>query len=155
MGSSWSPNTCSSVWRSPLENVAYEFIFTSSTVSRMLCWSYLDGFRDGGKWPYSCSFVESYFQNLFNIAFLYNFRRAFSLYAFLVSMWCNHIVEMTRPLLGKNCVLFYQMFEFHMIDNLSISVHIFASRRLMSFSVDEILLPRYVNLSTSFREPHV
>ena len=39
-----------------------------------------------------------------------------------------------------------------MIDSLSIAVHAFISHQSMSFSVDEILLPRYVNLSTSFRE---
>ena len=38
-----------------------------------------------------------------------------------------------------------------MIDSLSIAVHAFVSRVSMSFSVDETLLPRYVNLSTSFR----
>ena len=35
-----------------------------------------------------------------------------------------------------------------MTDSLSISVHAFASRVLMSFSVDET---KYVNFSTSFR----
>ena len=40
-----------------------------------------------------------------------------------------------------------------MIDNPSIAVHAFASRILISFSVDETLLPSYVNLSTDFREP--
>ena len=39
-----------------------------------------------------------------------------------------------------------------MIDNLLIAVHTFAWRILMSLSV-ETLLPRYVNLSTNFREP--
>ena len=39
-----------------------------------------------------------------------------------------------------------------MINNLSIAVHGFARRILMSISVDETLLPRYVNLSTNFRE---
>ena len=43
-------------------------------------------------------------------------------------------------------------FDFHMIESLSIAVHAFVSCVSMSFSVDEILLPRYVNLSTSFRE---
>ena len=33
------------------------------------------------------------------------------------------------------------------------AVHTFASRVLMSFSVDETQLPRYVNLSSSFRKP--
>ena len=42
--------------------------------------------------------------------------------------------------------------DFHVTDNLSIAVHTFASHILMSFSVDETLLPRYVKLSTSFRE---
>ena len=40
-----------------------------------------------------------------------------------------------------------------MTDSLLTVVHAFASRVLMSFSVDEMLFPRYVNLSTSFREP--
>ena len=39
-----------------------------------------------------------------------------------------------------------------MTDNLSISVHAFASCMLMSVSIGETLLPRKVNLSTSFRE---
>ena len=42
--------------------------------------------------------------------------------------------------------------DFHMIDSLSIAVHAFVSRMSMSFSVDETLLPKLVNLSTSFRE---
>ncbi len=42
--------------------------------------------------------------------------------------------------------------DFHMIDCLSIAVHAFVSRVSISFSVDEILLPSWVNLSTSFRE---
>ena len=44
-------------------------------------------------------------------------------------------------------------FDFHGIDNLSIAVDSLAGRILMSFSLDETLLPQYVNLSTSFREP--
>ena len=32
-----------------------------------------------------------------------------------------------------------------MIDNLSVAVHTFSMRMLTSLSVDEILLPRYVN----------
>ena len=38
-----------------------------------------------------------------------------------------------------------------MTDSLSIAVHTFASDVSMSVSVDETLLPRKVNLSTSFR----
>ena len=43
-------------------------------------------------------------------------------------------------------------FDFHMTDNLSIAVHAFTSCVLMSFSVDEKLLPRQMNLSTCFSE---
>ena len=39
-----------------------------------------------------------------------------------------------------------------MTDSLSMAVHTFASRMLMSFSVDETLFPRLVILYTSFRE---
>ena len=39
--------------------------------------------------------------------------------------------------------------HFHLTDSLSTAVHAFASRMLMSVSVDETLLPRLVNLSTS------
>ena len=39
-----------------------------------------------------------------------------------------------------------------MTTSLSLTVHAFASRVLMSVSVDETLLPTKVNLSTSFRE---
>ena len=38
-----------------------------------------------------------------------------------------------------------------MINNLSISVHAFTRHMLTSLSVDEILLLRYMNLSTNFR----
>ena len=62
------------------------------------------------------------------------------------------IAVSTRPLLGKNCFILLVRCYFHMTDCLSITVHAFASLVLMSFSVDETLIPWYVNLSTSFRE---
>ena len=40
--------------------------------------------------------------------------------------------------------------DFHMINNLLIAVHTFTRQMLTSHSVDEILLPRCVNLSTNF-----
>ena len=42
--------------------------------------------------------------------------------------------------------------DFHMINSLSITVHAFARRVLMSLSVNEMLLPRYVDLFTNFRK---
>ena len=59
----------------------------------------------------------------------------------------------TTPALKKVRFILSKRFDFHIIDNLSIAVHASASRILMSFSVDEMLLPNEVNLSTNFREP--
>ena len=42
--------------------------------------------------------------------------------------------------------------DFYMTDSLSIAYHAFASRELMSYSVDETLLPKLLNLSTLFKE---
>ncbi len=52
----------------------------------------------------------------------------------------------------KLCFILSVRSDFHMTDSLLIAVHAFASRVLMSVSVDETLFPRKVNLSTSFRE---
>ena len=42
------------------------------------------------------------------VAFLCNYRQAFSPYVLLASMKCIHIAVSTRPPLGKNCVLFHR-----------------------------------------------
>ena len=69
-------------------------------------------------------------------------------------MWCVHIVELTRLLVGKKLrFILSDKSDFHMINNLSVAVHDFASCILTSFSVDEMLLLRYMFLSTSFKEP--
>ena len=47
IGSSWSSNFRSSMWRGPLEYIAYEFVLTSPAVSRMSGSSNLDSFPDG------------------------------------------------------------------------------------------------------------
>ena len=41
--------------------------------------------------------------------------------------------------------------NFHKVDNLSVAVHTLPMCILIRLSVDEILLPRYVNWSTNFR----
>ena len=46
ISSCWSPNTGMSMCRRLLENITYEFVFASPTVSCMSFPSYLDGFRD-------------------------------------------------------------------------------------------------------------
>ena len=51
----------------------------------------------------------------------------------------------------KLCFILTVRSDFHMTDSLLIAYHAFVSRVSASISVDETLLPRYVNLSTSFR----
>ena len=42
--------------------------------------------------------------------------------------------------------------DFHMTDSLSLAVHAFASHVMTSYLIDEMLLPRSLNLPTSFRD---
>ena len=65
-------------------------------------------------------------------------------------MWCIHTVVLTQT--RGYCFIFIGLY-FQMSDNLSIAVHTFASHILTSLSVDETLLPKYLNLSTNFRGP--
>ena len=57
----------------------------------------------------------------------------------------------TATVWKNTCFILSDSLDFHIIDNLSITVHIFAVHLLISLSVDETLLPSYVNLSTNFR----
>ena len=88
VGSSWLSCLCLSMWRSPQEYVAYEFVLTSPAVSACLVHLTWIVFM-GGRWPYSCCFVECCFQDLFKqlAAFLCNCRQTFSLYILLSSTW--------------------------------------------------------------------
>ena len=51
----------------------------------------------------------------------------------------------------KSCFILSDRSNFHMIDNQWIAAHAFFGRISTSFSVDEILLTRFVNLFTNFR----
>ena len=134
IGSSWLSNTCAFVRRGPLENLAYEFAFTSPAVSHMfvrLIWMVLGM---GGKCPYSCCFVGYCFQNLFNIAhsILLQFLSSF----FSLRLVGIHVVhpysriDMTTAWKKLRFIL-SDKFDFHMIDNLSIAVYAFT--RLFSY----------------------
>ena len=110
----------------------------------------------GNRWLYSCSFVGCCFRDSFNIAcsILVQFPSSFFSIR-LASVYVVHPynrIDMTAAW-KKFCFILLHKSDFHMIDNQSIAVHAFASHILMSFSEDEMLLPRYVNLSTSFRKP--
>ena len=105
---------------------------------------------------YSCCFVGCGFQDLFNIAcsILVQWPSSF----FSIHLVSVHLVHPYRRLdtttaWKKLRFILSDKFDFHMINNLSMAIHTFTSHILMSFSVDETLLLRYVNLSTDFREP--
>ena len=104
-----------------------------------------------GRWPYNCCFVGCCFQDLFNMtrSILVQFPSKF-FYIRLVSVHVVHPYSRldTTAVWRKLLFISSDRFDFHMINNLSIAVHTFASRILISFSVDETL-----NLSTRFREP--
>ena len=105
----------------------------------------------GGKCLYSCCFVGCCFQDLFNIdcSILVQFQSSF-LYFCLVRIHVLHPSSRidTITVWKKLRFILSDRSDFHMIDNLSIAVHAFTSYILMSFSVDKMLLPRYMNLST-------
>ena len=65
----------------------------------------------------------------------------------LASMRCIHVVVLIQTQLVRNPDLLHQRDQ---IDNLPIAYYTFARHMLTSLSVDEILLPKYVNLSTNF-----
>ena len=64
VSSYWSANTGITMWRGPLENVTYKFVFASPAIPHVL---FVLALEMGRKWPYSCCFVGCCFQDLFNI----------------------------------------------------------------------------------------
>ena len=115
----------------------------STSCSICLIWMV---FEMGGRWPYSCSFVGCCFQDLFNIARSILVQLLSSFFSIpLVSVQVMHLIHRavwTRPLLWKKfCFILLDWSDFYRIESLSIAIHAFASRVLMTFSVNETLLP--------------
>ena len=109
----------------------------------------------GGKCSYSCCFVGCCFQDSFSMA--YSIFMKFPSSFFFIRLVGIHVVHPygridTTTTWKKLCFISLDGWDFHMINNLWIVVCAFASCILMSFSVNEMLLLRYVNLSTKFRE---
>ena len=110
----------------------------------------------GCRWSYSCCFVRCCFQNLFNIA-----RRILvwsSSYFFSIALVSVHVVHLysridTSTAWKKFSFILSDRSDFHTIGSLSITIHVFAMRIMVSLSVDEILLPRHMNSFTNFKEP--
>ena len=100
--------------------------------------------------------MECYFQDLLNIARSIPVQLLSSFFS--VRLVTVHVVH---PYHNMNANAAWKKLrfilsvssDFYMSDNLWIAVHAFANHLLMSFSVDETLLPRKLNFSASIKEP--
>ncbi len=98
----------------------------------------------GGKRPYGYCFVGCCLQDLFKIArsiLVWLPSSFFSIH--LVSVYVVHLyssIDTTAAWKKLHFILSVRS-DFHMTDSFSIAVHAFASRVLMSVSVDDTLLP--------------
>ena len=110
----------------------------------------------GGKCTYSCYFLGCCFVDIFNIA--HCILVLYTSSNFSLRFVNVHVVHPYRRIdtttaWKKLHFILSDNPDYYMIDSLLTEFHAFASSNLMSFSVDKTLLSRYVNLSTSFREP--
>ena len=106
----------------------------------------------GSKWLYSCCFMDFSFQDLFNIArsIFVQLPSSFISKRFVVHTYSSIITTATWK---KLCFNLSDGSDAHIINSLSITAQAFARFILISLSVDERLLPRYMNSSTNFWEP--
>ena len=108
----------------------------------------------GGRWPYNYCFVGCCFQDLFMIArsILVQLPSRFFSIRFISVHVVHPYSSIDTTAAWKKSMILSDRLDFHMIDILSVAVHTFTRHVLMSFSVDEMQLPRYMNLSSNFRE---
>ena len=110
----------------------------------------------GSRWPYKYCFVGCCFQDLFNIthSILVQFQSSlFSIHFISVHVVHPYSRLGTAALWKKSCFILFDRLDFLMIDNLSTRLHAFPRSILISHSIDEMLLPRYMKFSSHFREP--
>ena len=120
-------------------------IFCSSHLDGFLRWEVSD--RTAVSWNIASRICSKYL-----VAFLCSSHQAFSQCVLFVPKWCIHTIVLTQPQFVRNPVsILSDRSDFHMIDNQSIIVLRFTRHILKSLSVNEILLPSYVNLSTNSR----
>ena len=132
-------------------------LFTSSSLFLQQCpaclvhliWMVLE---IGSRLPYNCCFMGCHFQDLFNIVCSILVQPLSSFFSI-----CFVIVHVVHPCSSINtittwekfCFVLWHRFDFYMIDTVSIAVNAFTRHIFMSLSVDGILLPSYMNLSTN------
>ena len=152
IGSSWPSCLCSSMWMNPPEYITDKFVWWCLACLVRLTWI---AFVVGCRWPYSCFCVRCFLLDLFNIVRSNLVKQPSSCVS--IRLVTAHVVHpysrIDSTVAGKklNFILSVRP-DFHRTDSLSLAVHAFSSRVWMSVSVDETLLPRYVNLFTRFRE---
>ena len=107
----------------------------------------------GRKWPYTCFLwcVDYRICSKQHVAFLCRSSLDFCQCVLLVSIWCTHTVAFILSKLEINLFILLDWSDFHIIDNLSMTIHGFTRRMLTSLSIDKMWLPRHVNLSINFR----
>ena len=110
----------------------------------------------GGRWYYSCFFGRCWLRDFFNPArsILVQITASFSSIPFVIVhvVHPNNSINTTASW-KKLFFILWGRSDFHITDRQSIAVHAFASHVWISFVVDETLLPRLVNLASSFRDP--
>ena len=142
---SWSSNPCSSMWAGPQVYIAYELVLTSPSVFCMSCSSNLDGFQDGRK--VSIQRVLCRMLPLGLVRYISHHSCAIavklSLYT-LSQLSCGESIQQYwhDRCLEKLRFILFDRSDFHKTNSLSIAVQAFTSFVLISFSVDEMLLPR-------------
>ena len=103
----------------------------------------------GGWWPYNCCFVWCRFQDLFKTT--HRIPVLFPSSLFSICFVSSSSLD-TAPTWKKSHFILLDKSDFHMIENLSIASYAFARCMLTSLSVDKMLLLRYMNWSTNFRD---
>ena len=147
----WLTNIDMTMCKSPLENITNEFILTSPAYLIHLIWRVCE---TESKWQYSCCFVGCCKQDLFKKAcrILVYFHFIF----FFVHFVSINVVQPysstdAATTWKKSCFILSERSDFPMINNWTVAVYAFTKCMLISLSVGEILLLRYVNWSINSR----
>ena len=150
IGSSWSSKLCTSIWRGPQ---AFVPIPTAESGT-----SNLDSFTNG--WLVSLQLLLSRVLPPWLVQYSSHHSCVIAVKLFLntcIKRPCGASEQQYPNVYCLEKSAFYFIlsvsYDFCMSDNLSIAVHEFASRVLMSFSGNETLLSTKANFSISFRGP--
>ena len=141
--------------RSSWEDATYEFVLISPAVSCMSCssnWLFVR-WEVSGRTAVALWIGASRICSKKHVAFLCNCLLGFfSCKFFRISVVYPYSSTDTITTWKKSCFILTERSDFHLIDYLSIAVHPFAMLMMISLSVDEMFLPRYMNWSTNFRD---